>query len=352
MAAVLESHAGNHGSENENDDGYAQIKGELDHLAACLGALLTQMEARFAQDRRWLRDQKNQVLEQQSKLAQIAPSEPAAAKGLDDPLANIMRCWEIHDSQEAQKPAAPDYVPFKTPESSAQQPPDWLGEEEADAAEWLQTTSTFQKPDSLGPLPPGLEVSNAHDRSEPASLPGLEASNAHDRSEPSSPKAAARDAPKAAAPIVHRLGGEQRGIHGDPGQSTQSSSSKQPASASAKKPAAVAASQPDRGLRSQPSTAEVKRLLDDTWEGSKGERYTLQMPGESNWRCYRYDKDGENKYKLFLDMQAFRVWWSGSFFLDLKEFAQAPNTVCWYSANDTSKSRPCFVWRRIRPLRT
>lgn len=336
MAAAVDSHAINLASW-DREDGYDQIKGELDHLAACLGTLLTQIGARLAQDRRWLRDEKNKVLEEQDKLAQNPLSQPAAAGGLEDPLATIMRSWQQHESNDAEKqePAAPNYVPFSTSahsESSAhrtlEQPREAEEEDEADevteAAEWMDNAKIAPMPDLSGP-------------------PGIDSCNALDSDVSSSAQAVAREASKA-APTSNRPSGEHRGMQIGSGQSTQGSSS-----AAAMQPAP--ASQPEHVLRSQEkSTSEVKKLLDDTWEGSKGETYTLEMPGHSNWRCYRYDKEGENKFKLFLDLEHFRVWWSWSFFLDLKEFSSAPNTACWYSANDNFKTRPCFVWRRVRPL--
>eukprot|EP00930_Biecheleria_cincta_P000015 TRINITY_DN10002_c1_g1_i1.p1 TRINITY_DN10002_c1_g1~~TRINITY_DN10002_c1_g1_i1.p1 ORF type:complete len:341 (+),score=74.33 TRINITY_DN10002_c1_g1_i1:68-1090(+) len=340
MAALVDSHAGNNAYWDERDDGYEQIKGELDHLASCLGMLLSQLGARLAQDRRWLRDEKNKVLEEQHKLAQNPLSQRPADRGLDleDPLATIMRSWQMHESNDAekQKPFVPDYVPFITTaqsESSAHQTLEQPGEKQEEEEEEEEENKNraqdlaIEATDWLSG-PPGIDACNVRGSDVP----------------PPPPPAVASEASKV-APISHRQAGEHRGAQSDPGKSTQGSSS-----AAAMQPAP--ASQPEQVARSQASTSEVKKLLDDTWEGSKGETYRLEMPGHSNWRCYRYDRDGENKFKLFLDLERFRVWWSWSFFLDLEEFSSAPNMACWYSANDTSKTRPCFVWRRLRPLST
>lgn len=93
--------------------------------------------------------------------------------------------------------------------------------------------------------------------------------------------------------------------------------------------------------------ADLQELMNRTWIGAKGERYSLKNLSETSWTCTRTGpRGGEKEFTLWLDKSTGYVWWgSWSYYFDPADSCNT-ETISWSSRSGVKST---FKWQSSQP---
>lgn len=106
----------------------------------------------------------------------------------------------------------------------------------------------------------------------------------------------------------------------------------------------------------QSSVSELRGHLDgSTWNGNRGEQYTIQWKGGGIWTVLRSGREGggggySKKFTMALEESAGLLWWgtNGAYYLEVCAICRRPDRLAWISGEEAAPSsrRPRFTWHR------
>jgi hypothetical protein len=98
----------------------------------------------------------------------------------------------------------------------------------------------------------------------------------------------------------------------------------------------------------EPNSLDVATALAGTWQGHKGETYTVSCVGAS-WQCVRHETYSTKRFTMIYDCDKNIVWWGiqRAYFFCVSDLFEHPAQLKWYTGKDSQKKRAVFSWYKV-----
>jgi len=96
------------------------------------------------------------------------------------------------------------------------------------------------------------------------------------------------------------------------------------------------------------SPPDLATALAGTWQGHKGETYTVSCEG-SSWNCVRHDGYSTKRFTMIHESDKNIVWWGiqRAYYFSVSELVETPDQLKWFSGRDAKKKRAIFSWYKV-----
>jgi hypothetical protein len=93
---------------------------------------------------------------------------------------------------------------------------------------------------------------------------------------------------------------------------------------------------------------DLAKALVGTWQGHKGETYTVQFDG-SSWQCVRHEGYATKRFTMIHESDKNIFWWGiqKAYYSCVADLVEQPEQLKWFAGKDRQKKRAVFSWYKV-----